>query len=134
MNYSIDKEIWKEIEGYEGLYEVSNFGNVRSLDRLVEYTGKRSGTLSKMKGKPLKPYGDGRGYLKVKLGRTRSVSVHRLVAEAFIPKVKGKDIINHIDNNRINNIVSNLEWVTPKENVHHAMKQGRMRRKQRTNE
>lgn len=90
------KEIWKDIEGYEGLYQVSNFGNVYSF-------------LTKKKLKP----GNDKGYLKVNLSKQKKVkqfTMHRLVAKAFIPNPNNYPIINHKDENPSNNHVNNLEW------------------------
>lgn len=97
-------ELWKAISGYEGLYEVSNLGNVRSLFRYK---------------KVLKPWDIGTGYLMVSLSKDKSrrtFFVHRLVASAFIENPENKPQVNHLDENRANNNVSNLEWCTCKEN------------------
>lgn len=118
-------EIWIDVKGYEPFYQVSNLGNVRSFDRTVACS--RLGTKN-LRSRPLKATVDSVGYCKVTLqdqGRNTVWKVHRLVAEHFIDKVEGKEIINHIDNDRTNNQVSNLEWCTPKENTSHMHKQGR---------
>lgn len=109
-------EEWRDITGYEGLYQVSNLGRVRSLDRKVRtYQGWRT-----VKGRVLKTPINSRGYPKVHL-RNEPVGsqvfvVHQLVAKAFIPNPDGKPFIDHIDGNKANNAVGNLRWVTPKEN------------------
>lgn len=114
------EEIWKDIKGYEGLYQVSNLGRVKSLakcDRLGRYHEECIKS----------QVNNGNGYLIVNLkheGVQRIITVHRLVAEAFIPNVKNKRCINHIDGNKRNNSVENLEWVTHKENMQHAVKFG----------
>lgn len=98
------KEIWKEIEDYEGEYEVSNLGNVRSLNY------RRSGEI-----KLLKQYTDKKGYKYVRLsknGKGKIYKIHRLVAMAFIPNPDNLPIVNHIDECKSNNMVSNLEWCT----------------------
>lgn len=118
-------ETWIDVKGYESFYQVSDMGNVRSKDRTVAC--RRLGTKN-LKSRPLKATVDAVGYCKVTLqdqGRNVVWKVHRLVAEHFIDKVEGKEIINHIDNNRTNNQVSNLEWCTPKENTSHMHSQGR---------
>lgn len=118
------KEIWKDIKGYEGKYQVSNLGRVRSLDRLD-----RSG--AKTKGKILNPKANKSGYVRVHLadgnGYNRE-SVHRLVAEAFVErKAETDNVVNHLDNNPSNNRADNLEWTTYKGNMEWAAKQGRMK-------
>ena len=102
------QEIWKDIPGYEGKYQISNLGNVMSLHFKRSPTNKRL----------LKPMSDnGYGYLKVMLrdnGSYKMKSIHRLVAEAFIPNPEEKPNVNHIDSNPKNNRVDNLEWCTQK--------------------
>lgn len=118
-NYTIKEEIWKDIEGYEGLYKVSNLGRVKSLDRLVVYS---NGTEINHKGKFLS-FEDNKGYNRITLskgGKTKRALVHRLVAKHFIPHDNHKPHVNHIDGIKTNNIVSNLEWCTPKENENHS--------------
>ena len=107
------EEVFKAIEGYEGLYEVSNLGRVRSLDSYD-----RLGRLHK-KGKILKPAIIKDGYLQVHLskeGKKKTFMVHRLVAQAFIPNPEGLPIINHKDENPKNNRVENIEWCDYKYN------------------
>lgn len=112
---------------YEGLYEVSNLGNVRSLARM---TPSRWGNMKLSPGGLLSPEVHRLGYKRVHLSkksvRTKFL-VHRLVATAFV-KPNGKPHINHIDSDRGNNRVDNLEWVTPKENSEHAVRAGRTKR------
>ena len=101
-------EIWKDIEGYEGLYQVSSWGRVKST-----YRGGRV-----LKGRKTKT-----GYLRINLCKNRNVKeylVHRLVAQAFIPNPQNKPQVNHIDEDKENNHVNNLEWCTAKENVNHG--------------
>lgn len=99
-------EIWLPIKGYEGMYEVSNLGNVKSL-----LTFKLIGGRSPSK----------KGYLRVNLNN-RIWFVHRVVAETFLPRIEGKDQVNHKDGNKLNNSVDNLEWVSNQENRDHAVK------------
>lgn len=109
-------EEWRDIEGYEGWYQVSNEGRVRSLDRNI-IDGR------KMKGKLLKQYADEQGYKRVRLcreGKHHNKQVHRLVANAFIPNPFNFPVINHIDENSGNNNVENLEWCTVKYNVNYG--------------
>lgn len=108
----VEKEIWKDIKGYEGLYQISSYGNVRSLPRQKT----KGGLLSKAK--------NGRnGYYFVNLyanGIGKRYFVHKLVAQAFIPNPKNKPQINHKNGNKLDNYATNLEWVTCKENIEHA--------------
>lgn len=110
------KEEWKDIKGYEGLYQVSNLGRVKSLERET-IIGKNRIVHQKEK---IMKYTTRSGYYNLVLrknGKRTSKQVHRLVAEAFIPNPTNLSIVNHIDYNRKNNVVSNLEWCTQKENV-----------------
>lgn len=117
-------EIWKPIIGYEGLYEVSNMGRVKSLNHI-----RRTGNFGKyiQRGKILKQYCKDKNskYLRVSLSNNGIVSkrkVHRLVAESFLPTINDKKLVNHKDENKQNNCVSNLEWVNYSENLIHAYK------------
>ena len=107
-----DNEIWKDIKGYEGLYQVSNLGRVKSL-----YV--HNGTNERI----LKQDTEKFGYKRVLLYKGKNhkkYKVHRLVAEAFIPKPMGKNIVNHKDEDKSNNVVSNLEWCTQKYNINYG--------------
>ncbi len=114
--------IWKDIQGYEGLYQISEYGDVKSLERAV----KAPQGIRVKKEKVLKPYMSNH-YQKVYLcknGKCKQYSVHRLVATAFIRKPKEKEVVNHIDGDKLNNHYSNLEWCTQANNNEHAMKTG----------
>lgn len=116
------QEIWKAVVGFNN-YEVSNVGNVRSIERVEDFRGgkrKRKGSILS-KRVILKYYSVN---LKEKSSGVKSFTalVHRLVAMAFIPNNENKPCVNHIDANSLNNNVDNLEWCTQKENIHHAMK------------
>lgn len=103
-------EIWKDIKGWENLYKVSNYGNVYSCKSNII----------------LKPT-DKNGYLAVKLQNhkvKKTITIHRLVASAFIPNPNNKKEVNHIDCNKKNNCVSNLEWCTRQENHYHKCLNG----------
>ena len=116
-------EIWKDIKGYEGLYQVSNIGRVRSVDRYVNHIGCKV----IRKGKILRPATDTSGYHGVILSKNniaKRYKVSRLVASAFIPNPQNKEQVNHIDGNKLNNNVVNLEWCTASENIEHAYKNG----------
>lgn len=113
-------EIWKDIEGYENLYQVSNLGNVRSLERIVE--AKRKGNVYTLikKGHLLVPTKRNHNYLGVYLYNkdgAKVMSVHRLVANAFIPNPNNYSEVNHINENKQDNRVSNLEWCSHKQNM-----------------
>lgn len=104
-------EEWRDIAGYEGSYQVSNLGRVRSL------AYRRTGATEILSQKKINS-----GYLVVTLCKTKTkiMLVHRLVAEAFIKNPRQKEQVNHIDGNKTNNAVSNLEWSTRRENQLHA--------------
>ena len=108
------RRIWKDIQGYEGLYQVSNLGEVRSLN----YKG-FTGNIHNLKLILRKD-----GYLQVNLsknGKKKNYRVHRLVAETFIENPNNLIIVNHKDLNRSNNLFTNLEWVTQKENMNYSL-------------
>ena len=103
------EEVWKDVVGYEVVYKVSNFGNVYSVKR----------------DKRLKPRNHRDGYLQVRLyinGKGKDLKVHRLVAQAFIPNPDNKPQVNHLDEDKTNNNVNNLDWVTNKENNNYGTK------------
>lgn len=107
------QEIWKDIEGFNGFYQVSNLGNVKSYKQnKIKYLNKR-----------ITP----KGYIEFKLtknGKSNYYKAHRLVAQAFIPNPNNLPQVNHIDCNKQNNCIDNLEWCTNSENQIHAYKNG----------
>lgn len=109
------EEVWKDISGYEGLYQVSNLGRVKSLTREIT----NNGMSYLINGKILKENKLANGYLKVCLsanGNSKLHYVHRLVAQAFIPNPNHYPMVNHKDEDKTNNLVENLEWCTAKYN------------------
>jgi hypothetical protein len=122
-----EKEIWKDVKGYEGKYKVSNHGRVKSLERIThkDPNGKIKGSIKRYSFM-LKCTRDSFGYPKAALYKDKttqkSIGVHRLVAEAFIPNPECKPYVNHINMVPSDNHVNNLEWVTPRENKAHGCK------------
>ena len=116
------EEIWKDISGYEGLYQVSNFGRIKSLPRIRIGNGTPYITKEKILGDGI---GATRGYCRVTLckepNNKKMFYIHRLVANAFIPKIDGKNVVNHKNGIRTDNRVENLEWTTIEENLQHAI-------------
>ena len=113
-------EIWKPVKGFEGLYEVSSLGNVRSVDKYLMFGNQ----YCLFKGKPKKVYHKSDGYLRANLSKnnkSKNYSVHRLVAEAFIPNPSNLPCIDHINTIRDDNRVENLRWCTRKENSNNPL-------------
>lgn len=114
-------EQWRDIPDYEGRYQVSDRGRVRSLPRLVE---RENWTPMQLSGRVLRPRLSHKGYLLVGLtkgSKTKNFSVHRLVASVFIENHGNKPEINHINGDKTDNRVANLDWVTSKENTRHSI-------------
>lgn len=124
-------EIWKAVKGFEGLYEVSNLGRVKSLERITQSSSKNGNVYErKTHGRTLKQYVDRYGYMKViltKEGKPYYFTVHRLVAIAFVENPHSKKCVDHIDCNRTNNHSDNLRWVTVDENLQHSHNLGRQK-------
>lgn len=118
------EEIWKDIQGYEGLYQVSNLGNIKSL----HYRARTGNPKSNIQySRNMKLFIEKSGYVSIKLcksGHSKRYLVHRIVANAFIPNPQSKPQINHKDGNKSNNTVNNLEWTTNSENQKHAVNLG----------
>ena len=114
-------ELWKDIDGFNGRYQVSNLGRVRST---ISWNGHEYVAKERI----LKPSMTTTGYHKVELiganGKKKSLKLHRVIASAFIPNPMGYPIINHKDGNPLNNNIDNLEWCTQKHNVEHALQTG----------
>ena len=123
-------EVWKDIPGFKDSYQVSNMGRVRSVDRVVTY---KNGRVGKHRGRVLKPGVNTRGYEYLALyndtGRNNK-TIHRLVLETFKPHVNMIDLqVNHIDGDKLNNHLTNLEWVTARDNMLHAYDMGLIKKR-----
>lgn len=113
-------EVWKDIEGYENLYQVSTYGRIKSLSHINNLGRLRPECILGIRLSD-------RGYHSAVLynnGKPKSFRVHQLVARAFIPNPNNKPHVNHLDGVKGNNLVENLEWVTISENAKHAFKTG----------
>ena len=133
-------EEWKDIEGYEGAYQISNFGRVKSVKRIVEYdntnqTGKIFKGRKICPEKILKTFIT-RGYEHVGLkrgSRSKSYQIHRLVALYFVPNPNNYPIVNHKDENKLNNMANNLEWCTNEYNANYGTRNKRIAEKLKQN-
>ena len=113
------KEEWKDIKGFEGWYQVSNLGRVRSVERQI----KNNGTLQTYNSHILKPSITKKGYFYVvlyKQSKSKHKYIHRLIDEHFIENPEELPCVNHKDANKLNNNITNLEWCTYKQNIQHA--------------
>lgn len=122
---TILKEQWKPVKGYEGYYEVSNTGKIRSLDRCVTIRGN---VIQHRKGKLISSHINKRGYVEVNISKhakNATLKLHRLVAQAFIPNPFHYPQVNHKDENKQNNCVDNLEWCTNHYNSHYGTRSQR---------
>lgn len=119
------EEIWKDIEGYEGIYQVSNLGRIRSLDRYITKPHPRNGVPTRYlkKGQIVKTFAGRYGYIGAVLKfehKQKNFMVHRLVAKAFVPGYFDGADVNHKDCNRQNNRADNLEWMTRRDNLKYS--------------
>lgn len=123
------KEIWVDVSGYENLYQISNYGNIKSKIR----NKRNNDGVMLLKARTLKQHPNSRGYLRVELvneqGTRKKFFIHRLVALHFVdnPNTEVNNIVNHLDSDHTNNRADNLEWTTPQGNVEHAVRNGRMK-------
>ena len=123
------EEIWKDIEGYEGIYQVSNLGRVRPQNRDIVF---KKGNKNRVVGDSMRASYDGGGYQSIVLWNDithKTIHIHRLVAEAFLEPPPSPNMeVNHKDGNKCNNCIENLEWVTHAENMKHAFENLRFKR------
>lgn len=120
----MEKEIWKDIKGYEGIYQVSNYGKVKSLERIIM---RSNGHPKPVRERILRQHFGNIEYLMVSLCKNKSVKkycVHRLILEAFILNPENKRCCNHKNGIKSDNRIINLEWVTYSENMKHSFKMG----------
>ena len=117
------EEIWKPVDGFEGYYEISNLGNLRSVDKYIRVC-RGKGHIKYLPSKILSPSINNSGYKIYALHKPGSKlvcrTIHRMVATAFIPNPRNLSDVNHIDENKNNNSVDNLEWISHKENMIHS--------------
>lgn len=122
------EEIWKDIKGYEGLYQVSNIGRIKSLGRTVIKISLKGNIFTKSYPEKLLKFSkDTKGYLRTSLalnGINRTIKVHRVVAQAFIPNPNNLEQVNHKDGDKKNNNVYNLEWCNNQKNQNHSWTTG----------
>jgi len=118
------KERWSDLQDYYGVYQISTFGKIKSIDRSVIQSGPKNGNYSRiMKGIDIKQSLQNGGYCVVwlsKNGTVKPFTVHRLVAIMFIENPNGLEQVNHKDGDKTNNHINNLEWCSRSENVKHA--------------
>ena len=125
------QEVWIDIDSYEGLYQISNLGRVKSLDCSVNA---RNGKKRRRTGKILKQTDNGHGYLFVNLSKNNLIKrfyVHRLIANVFIPNYNNLSEVNHKDENSLNNKANNLEWCTSKYNANYGTRNEKMKAQKR---
>lgn len=117
------QEMWRDVAGYEGFYQVSDLGRIRSVEHYDAIGHLHPSVIRKI-------HSNSNGYERINLckhGVTKTYSVHRIVAAAFCERPEGMNVVNHIDNNTSNNKASNLEWTDDVGNMQHAARQGRMK-------
>lgn len=120
-------ELWRDIVGFDGKYQVSNLGRIRSIEHISKCSNQHTQFYRTYPSKILKLHAIDRGYLQAFLykdGKSMGYLVHRLVAMAFLPNPYDKLEVNHKDRNPSNNCIHNLEWVTKEENIKHALNNG----------
>lgn len=123
-NSLVPYEEWRPVVGFEESYEVSSYGNVRSKTRTIKISTKTGKSYNQTRrGEPIKAFDDGHGYMHIRLrkdNKTYNTKVHRLVAKAFIPNPDKLPEVNHINGDKQDNRIENLEWVSASSNCLHA--------------
>lgn len=134
----MENEVWKDVVGYEGLYQVSNLGRLKSLEKSTKfYSGYQKKICErKYPERIICKNHISNGYLQIELfknGKVKRLTMHRIVAKTFIPNPNNYPCVNHKDGNKLNNNANNLEWCTYKQNTEHAIKTGLTKNKGKNN-
>lgn len=130
------QEIWKDIEEFKGIYQISNYGRIKRLSYSII---RKNGVKQSWEEKILKPTKDSSGYYGIRsctkhIGKSKTLRIHRLVAKSFIENPENLPCVNHKDGNKLNNRVENLEWCTYSHNIRHAIENNLNKTRKKVNQ